>query len=743
MAELSDALLQELMKSFNAEAGDHLQLLNQSLLEIEREPPPEQAKTLIQDAFRAAHSLKGAARAVSMKQVEALSHAMEAVLHLARDEGYVLTPDVCDVFYDTLDAIGDVIDGKTVDSEPLLVRLRSLLPGDASDSAAPPPVESASSANGKHHHNGADTDSADDPAPSSGGGTVEETIRVSVSKLDDVMAQVSELLVARISAEHRLTNAHDVRYHLGNITKGIREIQAFAHRLPADQSRQLTETVDRHGEIIQHLIQSFDVLDRGIYQDSLQLGVAADGLQDQIRRMRMVPFQTITLMLERAVRDVARTEDKHIAFAIEGAGVELDKRVLELLKDPLLHLLRNAVSHGIEAPDQREAAGKPSTGTINLRVSQRGSEVKITVDDDGHGFDIERLRQAAGRVQENDELLGSNDVINWAFLPGVSTADHVTEISGRGVGLDVVRRQVEAMQGRIGVDNRPGHGVTFTLTVPTSLAMTRVLVVTAQDVNYALPLLAVEKILDAENTFMSGGRPMLKVDGVTLPLVSLASLLELNMDGAIERPLVIVMGVAEQRIGLMVDDVVTEQELAVKTLQKPLTRIRNISGAALMGNGDPIVVLNPVDMIRASQNTHMPLPQLQIRQDATDAEETPAVHVLVVDDSITTRTLEKNILEAAGFNVTTATDGVQAMQRLKGASVDIIVSDIEMPNMNGFDLVTTVRETADLQHLPIILVTSLESREDREMGMRVGADAYIVKRGFDQAELLATIQQLI
>lgn len=730
MADFDDELLQELMNTFRVEAADHLHTLNHTLLELERDSAPGQRQPLIQDAFRAAHSLKGAARAVSMPDIEQLAHAMESILQLARDTSFVLTADVCDLFYDALDMIAALIEGQEVESDGLVANLQAVK--DIDKPATPEQPTPTSAPVTPTPAQGASQVPADPiPAPAN---PVDETIRVNVDKLDDLMAQVSELLISKISAEHRLVNAQDVRHYLGQLAKIDREAQTLIHH----SDPRFAEYLERQSDVVQKLTQAFNVLDRGIYQDTLRLGVATNGVQDQVRRLRMVPFQTITLVLERAVRDAARSEQKQVHFIVEGAQVELDKQVLQSLKDSLLHLLRNAVVHGIEPADIREGNGKPAAGTVTLSVQQRGSEVRIAVRDDGRGFDLERLRVAA---QHNGHGVDT-DALNIAFLPGISTAEFVTELSGRGVGLDVVRRQLETVQGRVMVENTPGRGAVVEMIVPTSLAMTRVLLVKANGEHYALPLLAVEKISELNERIIIGGKPMFKDDDTTLPLITLASILDRPYDELPPRPLVVIMGVAEQRIALVVDDVLTEQELAVKALLKPLIRVRNVSGAALMGNGDPIIVLNPVDMIRSTQYQDTAITvNGRNRQQANAAKE--VVSVLVVDDSITTRTLEKNILEAAGFHVVTATDGLQAMQRLKQMPVDIVVSDIQMPNMDGFTLTQSIRDQDEYSTLPIILVTSLESPEDREHGMRAGADAYIVKRGFDQAELLATIQRLL
>jgi two-component system chemotaxis sensor kinase CheA len=306
----------------------------------------------------------------------------------------------------------------------------------------------------------------------------------------------------------------------------------------------------------------------------------------------------------------------------------------------------------------------------------------------------------------------------------------------------VVRQQLEAVQGHISVDSLPGEGATIHLFVPTTLTMSRGLLVQVGDERYVLPLHSILKIIEPQQTFTVAGQTMITVEDVPLPLVPLASLLERRISETPPRkPLVVIMAVAEQRLALLVDDVLTEQELAVKPLGKPLQRVRNVAGTALMGDGRPVVILNAADMVRAAKGVRRHA--IAVIEEPTETQEKVPVRILVVDDSITTRTLEKNILETAGYEVITATDGEQALQRLNEYPIDLVVSDVEMPVMDGITLTRRLRDTAQFKDLPLILVTSLESQDDRERGMVAGADAYIVKRGFDQAELLKTVQRLI
>ncbi len=744
MTDIKGDLLKELLATFHTEAAEHLQTLNQALLELERtaqlddETVQARRQELVQNAFRAAHSLKGAARAVSLSEIEQLAHGMESVLHSARDGKLVLLPAMYDVLYDVLDAIQQLLKDQPVETAPLLQRLTAVSDNNGAPDKALTPVNSQAAA--------PVSASSETPKAEVYAAPSDEMIRVAVSKLDDLMAQVGELLVSKMGAEQHLTDLQDVRRQLTHWPRTWREIKSLLPHITGDGRQQLAALLARHDEQMQTLAREVNTLYQTMNRDTVRLGMVTTNLQASARRMRMVPFQTIVFGLQRAVRDAARSENRQAELTIKGAEVELDKKVLEMLKDPLLHLLRNAITHGIESEADRAAQGKPPIGQITVLVQQRGGEVRVSVSDDGRGFDLAALRAAA--EAQGGPILSENasasEIINLAFLPGVSTMQQVTTMAGRGVGLDVVKRCLEAIQGRILVDSAPGKGTTIQLLVPTSVTMTRGLLVRIGMEDYMLPLLAVEKIVElhADSIFTIEGQPAVNIDNKPLPLASLSDILNrphTEQKKAEKMPAIIIC-VAEQRLALVVDEIVTEQELAVMPLGKPLRRVRNVTGAALLGDGRPVIILNTADLVKvtkAAETRRIPL------QKRTEADVKPIPHILVVDDSITTRTLEKNILEAAGFKVFTATDGTGALRQLGEHPVDLVVADIQMPQMDGFSLTRHLRESNEYNNLPIILVTSLEAREDREQGMMAGANAYIVKRGFDQAELLTTIQRLL
>ncbi|MBN1285391.1 MAG: response regulator [Anaerolineae bacterium] len=723
-----DDLLRNLRLTFRAEAAEHLQTLNRILLQLERTPDAAAGRPLLQEALGAAHTLKGAAQAVEFDEIARLVHAVESAMQAMGQREEPPGAAVYDLLYDALDTVERALGGQMVATDLLYDRLAAAAGAGAEPADAGVRDE---------------LPALDGTAPVTPG---EETIRVSVRKLDDLMAQAGELLVSKLSAEQRRQDVQGIHHRLAQWPKTWRIIKTLLPHLDGEAGRQLTELLADLNDELSRLTEAINVLDYAIGHDTLRLGMVTAGLQDEARRVRMVPFQTLALGLQRAVRDAAHDEDKNVTLRITGGEVELDKQVLETLKDPLLHLLRNAVGHGIEPPDERARAGKPAQGDILLAVCQRGGEIHLTVQDDGRGFDLERLRAAAHAREDiaPDAHISDDELIELAFMPGVSTASQVTGVSGRGIGLDVVRQRLHNLQGRVRVESEPGKGATFYVVVPVSLSVTHALLVKVGQEIFALPLLAVEQIHKPRKQFTVEGRWMLEINGARLPMVPLAGILKrpLNGGGQTGEPLVVIVGAAEQRLALLVNDVIAQQELVAKALGRPLKHVRNVAGAALLGSGEPVIILNPAELIESAKSVDMTaMPGL--RRDSAQAGDAAAAHILVVDDSITTRTLEKNILETAGYRVSTATNGEEALERLKAHPIDLIVSDVKMQPIDGIEFTRHIREDPAYEGMPIILVTSMESREDRERGMQAGADAYIIKRGFDQAELLAAIEQFL
>jgi two-component system chemotaxis sensor kinase CheA len=487
-------------------------------------------------------------------------------------------------------------------------------------------------------------------------------------------------------------------------------------------------------------------LSREYTNDVLQMSLVIDELEEEIKRVRMLPLGTILAPFGRMVRDLAYESGKEAVLKVVGAETELDKQVLEQIKDPLMHLLRNAVDHGIESPDERALQDKPRHGTITLAAEQAGKDIMIRIADDGRGLDLEEIRRVVARHQGGDAQALERAALEQAIYDvGISTSPVITDVSGRGVGLDVVRRNVEALHGRIDMEWAPGEGTAFILTLPLALSSTHGLMVSVADYRFAIPLNAIERMMavDPRRIASLGGGDAVRYNDHLIPLVWLSDILELPRRQAPgQTAAIVILASAERRMAFVVDELRGEQEIVNKGLGKQLSRVGGIAGATVLGSGEIVLVLNVADLIKMALRSE----RRAVVEAEVEAGPAAAVRhrLLIVDDSITTRTLEKNILEAAGYSVKIATNGQEAWDIIAAGDLpDLVVSDVSMPRMTGIELTQHIKTDARTATLPVILVTSLDSPQDKARGIEAGADAYITKGAFDQNNLLNTVKQLI
>ena len=742
----------QLMAIFQAELEEHASVLNHGLLALEGELEGQQRELLLADIFRAAHSLKGAARGVGVTDVETLAHKLEDVLSDIQQGEMTPTPGIFDALFPLVDALGEAlmafIAGERFSvsrRDQLFTSLETAIAGKGETNQAlnllqPLPSQTPGSV-----------------APLRSPSSQEETIRVSTAKLDSLMDDVGELLVARMRSEQRLGELRQLQTRITSWGRDWRGVRAEFHQLQRSnngdkgelmQASTLVEFLTENETQLKNTQGRVNQLIHNYAEDHNRLALLTDSLQDSVRRARMLPIATLFDSFPRMVRDLARANRAQVSFKIEGANTEVDRQVLESIKDPLVHLLRNAVDHGIQTPDLREAAGKPATGTVLLRAAQKGNTVLIEVSDDGAGIQPEKVLQAAIErgllTQEEVSRLSDQETLNLIFSSGLSTHHEISDISGRGVGLDVVRQNLERMHGLVNVDTNPGLGTTFTLTLPLTLATSRVLLIEACGQTVAVPTPAVRRILriDRNQIHSVEGKPAITFEDRPLPVVDLNQVLRLpNRQPDIQNNdnlRLVVLASAEKQVAFQVDGLRETQEVVVKNLGGQLQRVPNVAGATLLGSGEVVIILNVSDLMKAVlTGGHAALPLFVERATIISNR------VLIVDDSITTRTLEKNILENAGYQVIVAANGQEAWGLVQHESLDIIVSDIAMPRMDGFELTEQIKADPRFEDLPVILVTSLESPQDKTRGMQAGADAYIVKSHFDQQGLLETIERLI
>jgi two-component system chemotaxis sensor kinase CheA len=466
-----------------------------------------------------------------------------------------------------------------------------------------------------------------------------------------------------------------------------------------------------------------------------------------MRHVRLMPASSVLELLPPMAGEMARAIGKEVECTTEGADLEVDRKVLETIKDPLLHLVRNALDHGVEPPDVRERAGKGRRARIAVRFAPaENRRVEVQVKDDGAGIDVAGLRAGAVRARlispEEAASLPEAAALQLAFASGVSTSPVITDLSGHGLGMAIVRDRVERLGGSVSVLSSPGQGTTVTMILPASIATFRGLLVRAGDQLVLLPIGAVERALrvPVADMGMIGGMAVLRSEGKLIPAGSLAAILGRGPASEARGPrpcLIVASGV--ERGALLVDEVLGEREVLLKELEAPLVRVRHVAGAGLLGDGELALILRPGDLLRALREA----PPAAAEPATLSAEHAQAAAILVVDDSITTRTMEKSLFEAAGYRVQTATDGAEAWAALKSEPFDLVVSDVDMPRLNGFELTARIRADSRLASLPVVLVTALESREDKERGIEVGANAYVIKSGFDQSKLLEIIRRLV
>ena len=821
MFQLDDDIMRQIRATFKVEAAEHIQAINRILLALEKNPEGKERAAFLEEIFREAHSLKGASGAADLREVEATAHKLENIFGAAKSGKLTLTRELCDVLYAGVDAVGVIIDAALeershgLDLPQLHARLDAAelgqvipapqanpQPGAASNVAAEPPaavapvaavapaptapVPAAGSIAPVAQPPAAPAPSAPAVTPAQApvatrsiGETkvepykgedrrkrtshppaVEETIRVSTEKIDSLMTQAGELLVAGLKIDQRLHEVEQIGHAIDEWSREWVEARTLnnnlLHSADHDALRPLFKLLDTSQERLHAMAIQVSELKRGFSGDALHLSRITNDLGEGVMKVRMLPVSTVFDAFPRLVRDIAREINKEIELVMEGTETELDRKMLEEIKDPLLHILRNSVDHGIERPADREKAGKPRQGTITLKAYQKGNSIVIQVDDDGSGINRSKVKQSAlkaGLITADEmNALSDEETLRLIFAPGLSTSAMITDLSGRGVGMDVVRKNVEALQGQVEVESTLGQGTSIALTLPLTLATTQELLVQIGNETYGIPIAAVERIqrILPKEIYTVQGRQAILVDEEPVSLVRLAQVLERptteQQVGTDEKVPTVILGSAKKRIAFLVDAVVGQQETVVKGLGKQLARVRNVAGATILGTGHVIMTLNPIDLMKSARGMSeaRTIPAAQQHPSASAGKQVKQSTILVVDDSLSTRTLEKNILETAGYKVIVAPDGMEALSMLNSNGIcDIIVSDVLMPRMTGFELTAAVKADPKLKKIPIILVTSLDSRADKERGIEVGADAYLIKSNFDQANLLQTIGQLI
>jgi two-component system chemotaxis sensor kinase CheA len=742
MDKRDEEFLKRLLSTFKIEAQEHLSVITSGLIEIEKGEGGKQAE-IIETVYRESHSLKGAARSVDLNRIVAVCQSMEDVFSAMKRKEIVPSSRALDLLHKAVDFTGKLVPGKEfsapAESEirELIRELQSICHLQTTGAEDEGPGATGRGPGIEHKETLSSIRPEIQPSPAPAAARA-ETIRISAAKLDTLLLHAEEMLSGKFAAGQRAADLRGLKkiFDLWKNTRGKNRPMGRDRRRDKDDNESFMKAFEG---TLTKIVKAAEL-------DHRSLGAMVDTMLDDMKRTMMLPFSSILDVLPGVVRNLSREAGKEVELAVRGEEIEIDRRVMEEIKDPLTHLIRNCIDHGIEAPHYRKEKEKTPRGNIGITISSRDNNIEVAISDDGSGIDASRVKSAAVRngfiSQEEADRLSDREALLLAFRSGITTSRIITDISGRGLGLAIVREKVEKLNGTIEIDSQQDIGTTIKMLVPLTLATFRGVLVRVAEHLFVLPSTNVQRVerVKKEEIRTIENRETVSFDGQPVALVRLGNVLELQ-GGPSQTGgpfvLVVVLGSAEKRMAFVTDEVLHEQEVLVKPLGKQLARVRNISGATILSSGEIVPVLNVSDLmqsaVKAAPVFAGPVAEVSEKRRA----------VLVVEDSITARTLLKNILEASGYYVRTAVDGIDAFTALKAGEFDLVVSDIEMPRMDGFDLTAKIRADKKLSELPVVLVTALESREDREHGIDVGANAYIVKSSFDQSNLLEVIRRFI
>ena len=772
---------EELRELYKASSSEHLSKLESDLMILEKNPEDTAA---LEEFLREAHTLKGDSRMLGLDDIETLVHQLEDCVEGIKAGKGEITPELCDRLYRGIDTVNqlahEAVTGEAVEVNTIEV-LASLMDISVSTSVEHseadlfdddyPSSFAEDSGSKADLFDEDDSDLFEDeeativtkpelppeqPAELPSKATVPvrdyaiDTIRVEPQKLDTLLTHANELIVTKLRISQQMTEIERMFDLWEKWNKDNLQNRALFDKIKGDLPSEKLQPLKFFFNTLEQRLQSFgstvNYLKTRANEDGNSLNLIADRIESGIQELRQLPLSNVFNLFPRMVRDLAKEQGKQIELVIEGGDTQADKKILEEIKDPLLHLIRNAIDHGIETPEERTIRGKPATATLTLRGYQTGNSIGIEIRDDGRGLNLEKIKQTAiaRQVKTAAELatMSESEIQSLIFASGFSTRTEITELSGRGVGLDVVRANVERLKGSIQVASTFGDGCQFQLRLGTSLATTRVLIIEEAENLYAIPVEYIANMLAiaVDDIYTIDGSEVINYEDQPLSIAKLGTLLKLSATeksslGKSNRLFCLVLYVNQEYFCLIVDAFIDRQDIAPKPQSKLLKRVPNIAGATILGDGSVCMILNPADLLHSLKNgTWQPVAHIE----STAAKN----EILLVEDSIIIRTQMQRLLKSAGYNVTVAEDGLQGLQKVQTQDFDLVLSDVEMPNLNGLEMVAWIRQHIS-DRLPIVLITTLSSPEDKRRGEQAGANAYLTKGNFDQQVLFDTLKQLI
>ena len=760
--------MQEILEDFLVEAFELIEQIDHDLIELESRPDDLE---LLNSIFRVAHTVKGSSSFLNFDVLTKLTHKMEDVLNKARHGDLQITPDIMDVVLESVDKMKTLLNcirdngndtAIGMDIEPICARLAAVADGTAVQNSPTPEQSTPQAATPEQAASSepAQTASAQ-AAPEQAAPSMANQPEIDVNSLSDaeVEAEIERLLKIRKAEDtaRRAQKAQNPAPAPSPAPKpaakkvpaagGANSPAAMEQTIRVEVKR-LDQLMNLSGELVlskNRLLTIYDELqeryDGEQFLDKLNqvansLSIITTDIQLAVMKTRMQPVSKVFSKFPRIVRDLSRELGKQIELEISGEETELDKSIIEEIGDPIMHMIRNSCDHGVEDPAARVAAGKSEKGVVQLKAYNEGNHIIIEIADDGKGMDPDMLKVKCIEknliTEKEADQMSDKEAFALIFKPGFSTAQKVTSVSGRGVGMDVVKTNIEKLNGIIEIDSEPGKGSVFKLKIPLTLAIMQSLLVGAQEEYYAIPLASVMETIRVpiESIYTIEGKNVLRLRDEVISLVRLADVF--NVKQVFEsdsQAYVVIIGVAEAKLGVIIDTLVGQEEIVIKSMGDYLQNIPGIAGATIRGDGRVTLIVDVSSMMNLARQIKTDI-KAQIESEAKKAKEKPSdYNVLIVDDSKMDRTLMQKALEPLGVSVFEATNGVEALDILKtkDKDIDAMLIDIEMPKMDGYTLAGEIRKYSKYRNLPLIAVTSRTSKTDRLRGVEVGMTEYITK----------------
>jgi len=726
---------------FAEEAREHINDLNGGLLSLEK---GEKDDEILNTIFRAAHSIKGTSRMLKLSEITELSHKLESVLDALRSANLLFTRELGNLLFKGVDTLSEMTEiaasgeALKIDIEDLCRELEGASSGEVVSRINPDKIEEKKEKG--PIKKAASKKPANDKAITTGAKsqTATDIIKISSVKLDELINLVGEMTSIHTLMLERLAELSQVCLISSELNDFLQDL-TYESLLRDKNIHALTKMADDFEREVNSTLDTFKT-------DVRSNTILSKDLQRRTLEMRMLPLSSVFDSFHRSIDEMSRSLEKKVKLSIKGGETELDKKMIEKLSDPLMHMLRNSIDHGIELPEERLEKGKAAEGLIELSARYESGNVIIILSDDGKGIPLKSIeKKALDQQWFNERELASmsrQEKLHLIFRPGFSTSRIITDFSGRGVGMDVVKGNiVGTLKGSIHVETEEGKGTTFIIRLPSTLAVMRLLLFKVYEQTFAIPTDSVIEThrVKSEEIVEIVNKKAIRLENEIIPLLYLDAVLKLSGNNKVKtKQVLIVVNSGMGKMGIIVDRLLGEQAMVIKPLPLHMQNVKWVSGVSISGKGEILNVLHVPMLFEAAREYEETGSSAMILTD-----EVAEKKILVVDDSINTREIEKDILMAYGYSVDLAGDGIEALEKARNERYDLVITDVEMPRMDGFTLTEELKKEAEYNSRPVIIVTSRDKIEDKKRGMQVGASAYILKGSFDQSNLLNTVESLI